>query len=210
MKPTLKSTDPVGRAARPLKSASVRSPIGASKHRHPSCGVAPRPSTRACITSRCGRASTPSARDSSPAEAGGESRFEGAAFGLIVALAAWPIALAMQAASVLDQVTCSRPAALAFRQSRGGRVASRFRSAIFVRKTFGLIGRIDSATPLRAPRGLNLLGQLRLVTAVELTGRARHLVRRQSSSRRPPPRRRIRSSPADSSCCKTSPWPAAS
>lgn len=34
-------------------------------------------------------------------EAGRESRFEGAAFGLIVALAAWPIALAMQAALVL-------------------------------------------------------------------------------------------------------------
>lgn len=35
------------------------------------------------------------------AEANRESRFEGALFGVIVALAAWPIALAMQAAAVL-------------------------------------------------------------------------------------------------------------
>lgn len=35
------------------------------------------------------------------AEANRESRFEGALFGVIVALAAWPIALAVQAAAVL-------------------------------------------------------------------------------------------------------------
>lgn len=35
------------------------------------------------------------------AEANRESRFEGALFGVIVALAAWPIALAVQAATVL-------------------------------------------------------------------------------------------------------------
>ena len=34
-------------------------------------------------------------------EAGRESRFEGALFGVIVALAVWPIAIAIQAATVL-------------------------------------------------------------------------------------------------------------
>ncbi len=37
------------------------------------------------------------------AEANRESRFEGALFGVIAALAAWPIALAVQAAAILLQ-----------------------------------------------------------------------------------------------------------